>query len=55
MHRLWCGKDCCLCDNPCELDKSIPCSPDCDFLGKDGEFTDECVDCDCYIAAHEEV
>jgi len=31
-HPKWCGKDCAECTNPCELDTSIPCSPNCEGL-----------------------
>lgn len=46
-HREWCGKLCSECSNPCELDMSIPCAPDCECLGENGE-TDcfECKTCD---------
>ena len=37
MHKDWCGKQCYRCENPCELDKSIPCSPSCELLGPDGK------------------
>lgn len=49
MHSLWCGKECEICKTSCVLDESIPCSPDCEFLGKDGE-TDhiECKTCGVY-------
>lgn len=47
MHKDWCGKPCCDCKNPCNLDESISCSPDCEFLGKNGEHMHhECQDCD---------
>ena len=47
MHKNWCGKACCDCKNPCKLDESIPCSPDCEFLGENGEHTHpECQNCD---------
>lgn len=47
MHKDWCGKPCCECENPCALDETIPCSPDCEHLGENGE-TDcaECKRCD---------
>jgi len=49
MHRLWCGRPCADCENPCKLDESIPCSPDCELLGKNGEWTHiECKKCDAY-------
>jgi len=37
-HRDWCGKPCADCANPCKLDESIPCSPDCENLFLDGEY-----------------
>lgn len=47
MHKDWCGKPCCDCTNPCKLDEILPCSPDCEFLGKYGEHTSiECQKCD---------
>ena len=35
-HKDWCGKPCADCANPCALDESIPCSPDCTYLFSDG-------------------
>ena len=35
-HRDWCGLPCADCLNPCSLDQSIPCSPDCELLLSDG-------------------
>ena len=50
MHKDWCGKPCCNCTEPCKLDESIPCSPDCKHLGKNGEHTSpECQDCDALL------
>lgn len=50
MHKDWCGKPCCDCKNPCNLDESIPCSPDCKFLGANGEHTSSaCQDCDALL------
>lgn len=47
MHKNWCGNPCSECQNPCALDESIPCSPDCLFLGKNGETTHQkCQECD---------
>ena len=40
MHKKWCGKDCSECQTSCALDESMPCSPDCEFLGKDGDVVD---------------
>lgn len=33
-----CGKNCSDCKNPCKLDETIPCSPDCENLTKDGKI-----------------
>ena len=44
----WCGKSCCDCKDKCELDESIPCSPDCENLSLYGDFTDKCVDCEVF-------
>lgn len=47
MHKDWCGKSCGDCKKPCRLDESIACSPDCEFLGENGEHNHpECQDCD---------
>lgn len=47
MHKDWCGKPCSDCTNPCRLDESIACSPDCEFLGENGEHNHpECQECD---------
>ena len=47
MHKNWCGKSCSDCETSCALDESIPCSPDCEFLGENGETTcDACQECD---------
>lgn len=47
MHKDWCGNPCSECANPCELDRTIFCSPDCEYLGADGEHTHlECQECD---------
>lgn len=35
-HELWCGKPCWKCNYPCKLDRSSPCSPDCENLNPDG-------------------
>lgn len=32
----YCGKECSECTSRCNLDASIPCSPDCFFLNLDG-------------------
>lgn len=47
MHKDWCGKVCADCLNPCKLDEKNPCSPDCEFLGADGNpSSPECQKCD---------
>lgn len=47
MHKEWCGRACCDCDSPCRLDEEIPCSPDCEYLGANGETDHEqCKNCD---------
>jgi hypothetical protein len=35
-HKDWCGNPCAECIDPCRLDESIPCSPDCEALSGDG-------------------
>jgi len=35
--KQWCGKKCSECRG-CELDKAIPCSPDCENLTEDGKM-----------------
>ena len=47
MHKDWCGKACSDCIHQCKLDESIPCSPDCEYLGLNGEtICEECKKCD---------
>lgn len=47
MHKDWCGKPCDECANPCKLDESIRCSPDCPYLGENDEHAHpECQECD---------
>lgn len=54
MHKEWCGKNCSECETSCDLDMAIYCSPDCEYLGKNGEMNaQECKKCDAYIAAQE--
>ena len=49
-HKDWCGRTCAECVLPCRLDESIPCSPDCPYLGKNGEMNHvECSDCGVYL------
>ena len=51
MHRGWCGKRCADCQHPCEVDKELYCSPDCECLGENGETNSpECWSCDAYLA-----
>ena len=51
MHKNWCGEVCESCETPCELDKDIPCSPDCEELGENGEHNSpECWKCAAYPA-----
>ena len=48
-HKDWCGKPCADCEQPCALDESMPCSPDCDLLNADGtQDGDQCESCDVY-------
>ena len=52
-HMDWCGKPCGDCENPCALDESMPCGPDCEYLLPNGELNiEECVKvrCDAYEA-----
>jgi hypothetical protein len=47
-HNDWCGKPCSECENPCSLDESISCSPDCEALNKDGTKNfNECMESGC--------
>ena len=46
-HKEWCGKPCADCLNPCRLDESMPCSPDCELLKEDGSVDPIlCAGCD---------
>ena len=46
-HQEWCGLPCADCQNPCRLDESIPCSPDCELLKADGSVDLQlCAGCD---------
>ena len=48
MHKNWCGNPCAKCKSPCDLDQTIPCGPDCEELGPEGEANScECEHCDC--------
>ena len=54
MHTDWCGMPCCHCPSPCSLDESMPCSPDCEFLGENGETDcEECRRCDAMLPQKE--
>lgn len=45
--KQWCGKECSNCRG-CELDKVIPCSPDCENLTEDGKIKiKECLEAGC--------
>ena len=35
-HMDWCGNPCGECGDPCDLDKGMPCSPDCENLTPGG-------------------
>jgi len=35
-HIDWWGEECGDCVNPCALDESMPCSPNCESLAQDG-------------------
>ena len=49
-HKEWCGKSCDECQNPCALDESISCSPDCQALNPDGSRDEaQCVGCDAIL------
>ncbi|KNZ70313.1 hypothetical protein Tfer_0873 [Thermincola ferriacetica] len=52
-HKDWCGEDCSICKTSCGLDEAIPCSPDCDNLGPNGETnSEECQNCDAFEVIH---
>ena len=52
-HMDWCGKPCADCSDPCVLDESMPCSPDCQNLHADGsQETEKCVKAGCDAIAH---
>lgn len=50
-HPNWCGKSCAECIQPCMLDESMSCSPDCPGLNPEtGEpGSDLCKDCDAIL------
>lgn len=55
MHKEWCKKCCADCTAPCKLDEELYCSPDCEFLGENGEMNaPECKNCDAYKAWRED-
>lgn len=55
MHKEWCGKKCENCRTSCSLDEELYCSPDCEFLGEDGEMNFQtCHDCDAWKALRED-
>ena len=46
--REWCGNDCCECETSCGLDESIPCSPDCENLTRNGRIrVKKCIEDGC--------
>ena len=50
-HMDWCGKPCGDCKTPCDLDESMPCNPNCEYLLKDGDRDiQKCIEakCDAY-------
>ena len=51
-HMDWCGKPCGDCEDPCALDKGMPCSPDCgNLLPYGGRNKKECrtIKCDAFL------
>ena len=52
-HIDWCGKPCADCIDPCTLDKSIPCSPDCENLFASGlRDAPKCDHAKCDVVSH---
>ncbi|MDR0287536.1 MAG: hypothetical protein LBI03_07535 [Clostridiales bacterium] len=52
MHKDWCGKrPCGECRTSCAVDESMPCSPDCERLDKNGIITDyrKCLESGCDV------
>lgn len=49
-HSLWCGKECSECTEPCGLDESMACSPDCDAFDPvtDERDLSKCKGCDAF-------
>lgn len=50
-HSEWCGNLCGDCEEPCKLDWTICCSPDCEYLDPKTDSPmgeEECKDCDAY-------
>lgn len=47
-HKKWCGEVCGRCKYGCSLQDSIPCSPDCNLLSKDGSYNiKQCIKVGC--------
>jgi len=47
-HIKWCGNPCAECNDPCALDQSMPCSPDCENLTSEGlRDTEKCTQAGC--------
>lgn len=46
-HNKWCGKQCCECNNPCEVDLEMLCSPDCEAINPKTNLPDRtaCISC----------
>lgn len=46
-HSKWCGKNCFVCSNPCEVDLNMLCSPDCEAINPSTNLPDRkvCVGC----------
>ena len=57
MHKEWCGKPCSECKTSCALDESMPCSPNCELLGEDGQTLNylECLAAGCDVIMLEEI
>lgn len=52
-HPDWCGKPCSECQTSCGLDKSMPCSPDCEGLDPvtgEPSLSSLCDGCDCLLS-----
>ena len=47
-HKDWCGKPCGECIEPCYLDESMSCSPDCENLLPEGIRNEQrCCETEC--------